>query len=266
MAPTVQHTHSLAIICAAVRKRPVPRVHPIADMHDEKMHLTSTLARRASLGLPSTAANFNQGWPVRCVRFIRARSPPAPAPVRLRISPHARPLPPSSVIFAVGILQRFVMHMLHSTPDGGLAVSTLGPVSATLPSGASVNVTGDYPFDDDVTVSLTNLPAGALTFPLYIRVPAWATNASLSVNGAPPQYVGAQNGTMLRVTWAGAVGPNATVTLFTNPAVRVEPWFNGALAVFRGALLYSLRVRTDEGEEAVVVGRAGDVYAGWCTQ
>ena len=32
--------------------------------------------------------------------------------------------------------------MLHLTPDGnGVAVSLLGPVSATLPSGARINVT-----------------------------------------------------------------------------------------------------------------------------
>ena len=138
---------------------------------------------------------------------------------------------------------RFIQHMLHASSDGGLAVSSLGPVSATLPSGVSVNVTGDYPFDDNVTIALAGLPAGALTFPLYVRVPSWATAATLSVNGAAPVSVGSANGTMLKVAWGGAdAGPTASVTLFTNPAVRVAPAFNGALAVFRGALLYSLRL------------------------
>jgi len=148
--------------------------------------------------------------------------------------------------------------MLHASPDGGLAVSILGPVSARLASGVTVNVSTDYPFSDDVVVALAGLPAGALVFPLYIRVPSWATGATLSVNGGAPQAVGAVNGTLLRVDWAGAAGPTATVTLATNPAVRVEPWYNGALAVFRGALLYSLRL--DETFE--VTGRnAGDARA-----
>ena len=132
--------------------------------------------------------------------------------------------------------------MLHSTPDGGVAVSVLGPVSARLASGIAVNVSTEYPFGDDVTVTLTGLPGGAIAFPLYIRVPSWATAATVSVNGGAPAAVGAANGTMLRVNWAGAAGPTASITLSTNPAVRVEPWFNGALAVFRGALLYSMRL------------------------
>ncbi len=132
--------------------------------------------------------------------------------------------------------------MLHASADGGVAVSILGPVSARLNDGVSINVTTEYPFDDNVTVTLTGLPAGTLTFPLYIRIPSWATNATLAVNGGTPVSVGAANGTMLRVAWAGAAGPTATVVLATNPTVRVSAWYNGALAVFRGALLYSLRL------------------------
>jgi hypothetical protein len=132
--------------------------------------------------------------------------------------------------------------VLHASADGGVAVSILGPVSARLNNGVSINVTTEYPFDDDVTVTLTGLPAGALAYPLYIRIPSWATNATLAVNGGAPVPVGAANGTMLRVAWAGAAGPTATVVLATNPAVRVSAWYNGALAVFRGALLYSLRL------------------------
>ena len=69
--------------------------------------------------------------------------------------------------------------MLHSTADGGLAVTHLAPISATLPSGVFVNVSGDYPFGDDVTITLCGLPAGALTFPLLVRVPGWATAATI---------------------------------------------------------------------------------------
>ena len=132
--------------------------------------------------------------------------------------------------------------MLHTTPDGGLAVTHLAPVSASLAGGVAVNVSGDYPFGDDVKISLSGLPAGAVAFPLYVRVPGWATAATLSVNGGAPVSVGASNGTMLKVDLSGATGPTVTVILATNPAVRVESWFNGALAVFRGPLLYSLRL------------------------
>ena len=133
--------------------------------------------------------------------------------------------------------------MLHATPDGGVAVSILGPVSAVFPGGWAVNVTTEYPFADDVTITLSGLPQGSLTTPLMLRIPSWATNATLSINGAPPAPVGGSNGTMLRVRWPpGATGPTATVVLATAPTVRAAPWYNGALAVSRGALLYALRL------------------------
>ena len=137
---------------------------------------------------------------------------------------------------------RFIAHMLHTTGDGGLAVTHLAPMSASLPGGVTVAVSGDYPFNDDVTISLSGLPAGPLAYPLYVRVPAWATAATLSINGGAAASVGSANGTMLRVAWSGAAGPAVTVTLHTNPAVRVEAHYNGALAVYRGALLFSLRL------------------------
>ena len=132
--------------------------------------------------------------------------------------------------------------MLHTTPDGGVAVSVLGPVSAKLPGGVAVNVSGQYPFEDDVTVTLSGLPGGAVAFPLYVRVPSWATAATVSVNGGAPVAVGSMNGTMLKVDLSGATGPTVSVTLSTNPSVRLVPFYNGALAVYRGALLYSLRL------------------------
>jgi hypothetical protein len=132
--------------------------------------------------------------------------------------------------------------MLHSTPDGGIAVSILGPVSARLANGVSIVVSGDYPFDDNVTITLSGLPAGGLSYPLYVRVPSWASDATLSVNGDAAVAVGAFNGTMFRVPWNSAVGPVAVAVLATNPSIRVVPWFNESLAVFRGALLYSLRL------------------------
>ena len=135
---------------------------------------------------------------------------------------------------------RHIQHMLHATPDGGVAVSVLGPVSASLPNGAAIAVTGDYPFDDDVTVTLSGLPAGPVVMPLYIRIPAWATAATLAVNGGAPVAVGAHNGTMVAVDLGSAQGPSVSVVLATNPAIRVEAYYAGALSVYRGAFLYAL--------------------------
>ena len=132
--------------------------------------------------------------------------------------------------------------MLHATPDGGVAISILGPVTATLPNSIVISVTGDYPFEDNITISLSGLPQQPITFPLYIRIPSWADAATLYTAGGGALPVGSANGTLYKVNWAGASGPTATLTLATNPAIRLAPWYNGAMAVSRGALLYSLRL------------------------
>ena len=129
--------------------------------------------------------------------------------------------------------------MLHSSPDGGVAVSSLGPVSASLPNGVFLNVSGEYPFEDDVTVTLSGLSGSGI--PLYIRIPSWATNATISVDGGAPVSVGEFNGTMYKVSYTSSSSA-VSVVLSTNPTVRLVPWFNGAMAVYRGALLYSLRL------------------------
>ncbi len=67
---------------------------------------------------------------------------------------------------------------------------------------------------------------------VYLRVPGWATEAT--VNGAV-----APNGEM----WAGATSAidyaPAVFTVAFKPAARLEQWDGGAVSVRRGALLYS---------------------------
>lgn len=134
--------------------------------------------------------------------------------------------------------------MLHASPDGGVALSVLGPVAATLSNGVSVNVSTDYPFGDDVNVYLTNLPTGLVSLPVYVRIPNWATSAAISINGGTPYSVGQFAGSMYRVPLAGVYGPAVAVTLLTNPSIRIETgWFNNALSVHRGALVYALQLQ-----------------------
>ena len=156
--------------------------------------------------------------------------------------------------------------MVVATPDGGFAVALLGPVNATLPSGVSVAVTTDYPFGDDVTIVLTGLataarPGGgsvgaatglrrhrdpAVVTPVYVRIPSWAIDATLSINGGPPFALGAGAAdTMYRVPLGDAAGPTVTLVLATRPVIRVSRWFNGSLSVSRGALVYALQLQEE---------------------
>jgi hypothetical protein len=130
-----------------------------------------------------------------------------------------------------------VQHAIHAAPAGGYAVSILAPVTANLPGGGSLTVDTEYPFGDSVTMTYAGT-AGST--PLYVRIPSWATAATITVGGAAPVSVGSANGTMYAV---GPVAAGTPVVLATNPSVRLSgPWYNGAIAVHRGPLLYTLQL------------------------
>jgi hypothetical protein len=140
--------------------------------------------------------------------------------------------------------------MIHvSASDGGLALTILGPLTATVPlpfaGGPTVTVVVDteYPFGDDLNITLTGAPAGT---PFYIRVPGWATQATLSVNGSPAASLAGQNGTMYRVVLPEP-NPDGTHVLAyaLNPQIFVDSigaTYAGAISVHRGALLYGMQI------------------------
>lgn len=141
---------------------------------------------------------------------------------------------------------KYIQKMIHiSTENNGIAVSLLGPVTATLPNGITVNVTGDYPFEDDVTITISNTNTSITSpIPLQVRIPGWATSATLSVNGNAPIPVGDWSGTMFNVPLGHSVSSTGyTVVLYTNPVIRVQTgWYNNSLSVHRGALVYALHL------------------------
>ena len=127
--------------------------------------------------------------------------------------------------------------------DGGVVVSMYAPASAALPNGGTVAIDTTYPFGDVATVTVDGAPAGT---PVYLRVPGWATAAT--VNG-----VAVKNGTLFKAgttataaaeTTAGGGGTSGanTWTIAFKPEVRLEEWDRGAVSVHRGALLYSLPI------------------------
>lgn len=141
-----------------------------------------------------------------------------------------------------------------------MAISSYGPLLARIPlanqsDALQLQMTGEYPFEDDVNIALSGLPDGPVVLPLYLRVPSWATHAVLSFNGMHSVPIGQHNGTMLRVDWPQSLtGTNVMMKVAMNPAIRVEAYYNNSLSVYRGALLYALQL----GENVKIIEK----YAG----
>jgi hypothetical protein len=109
-----------------------------------------------------------------------------------------------------------------------------------------------YPFDDDVHVQLS-LP-GPAAFPLLLRIPAWAEGAALTINRKVE--ANPQPGAFYRLerTWQDG----DSITLSLPMPVRVSAGHAGLLSVYRGPLLFGLKI----GENWIKVG-GGEPHADW---
>ena len=122
--------------------------------------------------------------------------------------------------------------------NGVVAVLVWAPVTATTPN-ATVSVDTDFPFGDEATITVTpTAAAGGAPVPVLLRIPTWATGATLSIDGGAAIPLAGSNGTFFPTSTKAGGGPS-TFFLSFNPTIRIETGFAGAVSVFRGALLYS---------------------------
>ncbi|HEX8985388.1 MAG TPA: beta-L-arabinofuranosidase domain-containing protein [Bryobacteraceae bacterium] len=138
---------------------------------------------------------------------------------------------------------KFVAALWMATPRDGLAAVAYGPSRVTAPVRGNVPVTiteeTEYPFREKVKL-LVN-PSAPVTFPLELRVPAWATRASVTVNGKAVQ--GIRAGSFLTVEREWKPGDRVEIVLPMQP--RISRWYHNSVAVERGPLVYSLKIGED---------------------
>uniref|UniRef100_Q01SC7 Uncharacterized protein n=1 Tax=Solibacter usitatus (strain Ellin6076) TaxID=234267 RepID=Q01SC7_SOLUE len=120
-----------------------------------------------------------------------------------------------------------------ATNDGGFAAVAYGPGEVTS-GGVTIEERTDYPFRENVSL----LVKTDKSFPLVLRIPAWANGATVAVNGQ--QQAGVKPGAFFRVQRAWRAGDR--VELHFPMAVRMSSWFNNSTSVERGPLVYSLRI------------------------
>jgi Beta-L-arabinofuranosidase, GH127 middle domain/Beta-L-arabinofuranosidase, GH127 catalytic domain len=122
-----------------------------------------------------------------------------------------------------------------AAPGGGLAAVAYGPSEVTA-NGVTIEERTGYPFRDSVTLLV--MTAKPATFPLLLRVPAWATNTTVTVNGAPQS--GVKPGEFFRIERSWKSGDR--VELVFPMTVRTSSWYNNSVAIERGPLVYSLKI------------------------
>ncbi len=134
---------------------------------------------------------------------------------------------------------KFAAHLWMRTIQDGIAAISYAPSAARFEvRGAPVRVTcdTDYPFRE--TIQLTVSADKTARFPLLLRVPGWAHGATLRIADGPEKPL--KPGTFHAVDreWAGTV----KLTLRLPMRVKTSRRYNGALAIERGPLVYSLKL------------------------
>jgi hypothetical protein len=138
---------------------------------------------------------------------------------------------------------KFVKSLMMATPDGGVAAVAYGPCAASALVAAGVPVTlveeTAYPFDGEVMFALS-MPQPT-RFPLLLRIPSWASGTQLRVNGrAAPSPVA---GTFHRVEREWRDGDRLTLTMPME--LRITSGHEGLISVYRGPLLFGLKIGED---------------------
>ncbi|MBP6964379.1 MAG: glycoside hydrolase family 127 protein [Armatimonadetes bacterium] len=134
---------------------------------------------------------------------------------------------------------KFAANLWMATPDEGLAAVAYGPcqVGAKVRGGQeiSIDVETDYPWDETIKATLRLSKPAA--FPLRFRIPAWAEEVSVHINGEADH---AEPGTFLAIEREWQNGD--VIELRLPMKVRVERRFNDSVTLRRGPIVYSLKI------------------------
>jgi hypothetical protein len=130
--------------------------------------------------------------------------------------------------------------LFYGSPEGGLTAALYAPCEVrTQAGGKPVTFREDtqYPFRDRIT--LTFSASTATSFPLRLRIPAWCSNAHITVNGQDESHPTA--GTFFKIDRTWKTGDR--VVLEFPMKILVSERENHSVSVERGPLVYSLAVR-----------------------
>ena len=138
----------------------------------------------------------------------------------------------------------YAEHLVMATADNGLATMLYTANETTAKVGAegknvTLTQTTNYPFDENVTISLAS--DGDVAFPLYLRIPEWANGATVKVNGQAVAAEGAAGKYVcLNRTWKN----NDKVELTFPMEMSVDTWEQnkGSVSVNYGPLTLSLAI------------------------
>lgn len=143
----------------------------------------------------------------------------------------------------------FTEHLIMATADNGVATMLYAANETTAKVADGVNLRIEeathYPFEE--TITLTLHPEKEVTFPLYLRIPAWTDDVTVTVNGAS-QFAGNAAGKYVCLSQQWKEGDVVTLSLPMKVKSTVWQQNKSSVSVNYGPLTLSLKI--DEEYEA----------------
>jgi len=137
----------------------------------------------------------------------------------------------------------YAEHLWMATPDNGVAAMLYNSSNVKVKVGKGANVTleqtTNYPFDDQISIRVNTV--SPVSFPLYLRIPGWCSNASVKINGetentslAPGSYA------IINKKWK----QGDVVELMLPMKLQIHIWQKNksSVSVNYGPLTFSLKI------------------------
>jgi hypothetical protein len=140
----------------------------------------------------------------------------------------------------------FTEHLWYATPGNGLAAYMYAPcqVTAKIADGADIRISERtrYPFEETIEMNITLSKRAA--FPLYLRIPEWCDEASISLNDTKSKLK-LPAGKMVKIDRTWKSGDKLLLNFPMKVATGEWPKNHGTVSVERGPLTYSLYIKEE---------------------
>lgn len=153
----------------------------------------------------------------------------------------------------------YIEHLVLATPDNGIAIAMYGPCTANVivANGKEVKIIEEtnYPFEE--SVKFTVQTSGKVTFPLYLRIPAWTDNPSIRVNGIKLQ-ASLEEGKYARIEREWQNGDEVVFDIPMKLTQSVWQANQDSRSINYGPLTFSLKIKENYEKVSSIETAIGD--------
>ena len=138
---------------------------------------------------------------------------------------------------------KYVQNLWYATADNGVAAFLYAPSTVTLKVGdnitATITETTKFPFRETVDFTVNVDKSGE--FPFHLRIPAWTEEAEILINDE--SWVIDIENQVAKISRIWKDGDRVRIKMPMK--MKVSPWFDFAMSIERGPLVYSLKLEED---------------------